>query len=325
MERQPSDGTAAFTGNTVQLQASPRKFLLGTQRDLRVRLGGLDENGKPRVSASYACALKKAAFGSQCARVKYFDIEEVVSWLEKNPGFKTTDVYPSGFKRKKKHPPQPAAGKLDQSQPRPWLEDLHLFDDGRCERLKLSHLAQLLYLWLKKDRLPQTELCRRSGVLQCNLSRLLSGKTRSINSADLDRFLRAFPNPEDKSKLVMAYFRDMLPPGAHEVVSITPLTASRRNRPVERYVLALSARGRDALDYLLSQVRNNPGIERLFISFSKVLRSLPNEPTLKDVVRHSSAASSPSLAERTGTGSKVDSVQIETSMQALPCPPGTLE
>lgn len=61
---------------------------LGTLIDLRKRLG---RRSRLKITASYACAVKKAAgYGG----ARYFDIDGVVAWFAANPGFRVTQVYP---------------------------------------------------------------------------------------------------------------------------------------------------------------------------------------------------------------------------------------
>lgn len=66
---------------------------IGGIKELQLALG-TDGEGKPRVSESWAKALKKAAGFTG----RFFDVSAVIRYLKKNPNFKISDAY----KRRKK-------------------------------------------------------------------------------------------------------------------------------------------------------------------------------------------------------------------------------
>jgi hypothetical protein len=62
---------------------------LGTVEDLRIELGGLSANGKPRVGRVFASAVKQGAGFTS----KYFDLHAAKSWWKQQSNFTIRDVY----------------------------------------------------------------------------------------------------------------------------------------------------------------------------------------------------------------------------------------
>ncbi len=114
----------------------------------------------------------------------------------------------------------------------------------------------------------QAELARRCGVNPANLSRWGQGQTLPDRTA-LAKLVEVVPE-EEAAKLVVAWVKDMLPPAAEDLVSVTlrhPVSRMREPDPDDEWPSGISETTR-----------------RKFLDFSRLAMKHPDVMDIVDVL-----------------------------------------
>jgi hypothetical protein len=119
-------------------------------------------------------------------------------------------------------------------------------------------------------RISQSDLAAKSRMLKSKVSRIVNGQT-PCDKDTLDAILRAVPEREQRTRLVVAFIRDWVSPSALEYVRTGGGTQlAGLNCP------GLSRKGAKALEFLL----RHDAVERLLITLAETMRQEPNSDGL---------------------------------------------
>ncbi len=132
----------------------------------------------------------------------------------------------------------------------------------------MTHFSRALGKLLDEKQMTQVFLSQMTGLSQGKISRLLSDVIRA-DREDLEALLTAFPEREDRRRLVTGHVLDEVP--ADGLDSIQSHGSSGVKEGADIDLRSLSERGERALRYLLTLKRDIPSIEQIFVDLAIAL------------------------------------------------------
>jgi hypothetical protein len=147
---------------------------------------------------------------------------------------------------------------------------------SRSARGSTYFLGQALERCLNKNRLRQRFVAERSLVHASKISRIASGQIK-CSPNDLANIIQAFPNPEDKADLIMAYIAEAIPSAAFNYISIERRAYEGPSSRADtgKGTLEVLERTR-AFEFLLQQPELIPSLTGFLVELARKLKQLPS-------------------------------------------------